>query len=68
VERRRKVDVETAEATARRKIEEILDFFTALGHAGKVAELRAQLQVLAWVKWESGEALIKIRNPEGKCA
>jgi hypothetical protein len=58
--------VENEEA-ARRKIEEILDFFTGLGHAGKVVELRKQMQVYMGIKWEK-QCLTKIRNPEGTAA
>jgi hypothetical protein len=67
VERRLYVEVEDAELAARRKLEEIFDFFTALGYSGKVIELRNQIQVLAWVSWEK-KILTKIRNPEGTAA
>jgi len=58
------------EKAARRKIEEILDRFTALGYAGEVIELRKAMQVMAWIKWEKVQAdyQVQIRNPEGKVA
>jgi hypothetical protein len=60
--------VEDAELTARRKIEEHLDWLTATGHGEKAVELRKHLQVMSWLKWESEITLAKIRNPEGAAA